>query len=158
MRRLKLVTRPPELGPLIIRYPLLHRAVALGLFAYGLLTLSSDFGHIRGECCTPRYYNYYPSIEFTAVWVGLVGLIVLNAYRKLVLIDSVVRVSTLGGMFGRRFPVESVTVSIGEAEDRSGEKTEFVPLRLGRFPVTVSADFDGYEQLRLSLYEVGEST
>ena len=55
MRQLRLAARPPELGPLVIRYPLLYRAAPLGLFAYGLLMLGTDLSHVRGECCSRIY-------------------------------------------------------------------------------------------------------
>ena len=105
-----------------------------------------------------QYYNYYPSIEFSGLWVSLVGLMVVNVYRRVTFAGSVVRVSWLGGTLRLSSPVESVTVSEGEVEARSGEKTAVVTLRLGRLPVVLSSDLDGYEQFRLSLREVGESS
>ncbi|WP_407570921.1 hypothetical protein [Deinococcus altitudinis] len=96
MHRLSLAARPPERGPLVLRYPLLYRAAPLGLFAYGLLMLGTDLGHIRGECCTPSYRNYYPAIEFSSLWVALVGLMAVNVYRNVTFAGSLVRVSWLG--------------------------------------------------------------
>ncbi|WP_407539191.1 hypothetical protein Q0M94_13580 [Deinococcus radiomollis] len=157
MRQLRLEARAPNLGPLVLRYPLLYRAAPLGLFAYGLLMLGADLGHIRGECCTPSYRNYYPAIEFSSLWVTLVGLVVLHVYRRVTFAGSVVRVSWLGGLLTRSCPVERLALTKAESESRSGEKTLILTMKLGWLPVVLSSDLDGYGQLSLSLREIGES-
>ena len=157
MRRLKLVARPPELGPLIIRYPLLYRAVPLCLFAYGLLMLGTDIGHVRGECCSRSYLNDDPAIEFSSLWVCGVAAQLVFVYRKIVFVGNIVRVSWLGGAVWQSFPVESLSVREVESESRSGEKTVGLSLKLGRLPVSVSSGLDGYEQLRSSLRDFRES-
>ena len=156
MLQLKLTVRPPESGPLVIRYPLLYRTVPLCLFAYGLLTLAADLGRVKGECCSPSYFNHDPAIRFSLLWVAMVGLIVINVYRKVLFVGSVVRVSWLGGVLRLSVPVERVTVSEGENVDRSGEKTAVLKFKLGWLPVSISSELGGYEQLRLMIEEQEE--
>ena len=153
MRQLKLTARPPELGPLVIRYPLLYRAVALGLVAYGLLMLATDLGRVRGECCSPKYWNHVPAIEFSSLWVAFVGILVVNVYREVVFIGPVVRVSWLGGALRLMSPVEQVTVSEVEVESRNGDKTKVLMLKMRWLTVSISSELDGYGCLRSMIGE-----
>lgn len=151
MRQLKLASRPPELGSLVIRYPLLFRVVPLCLFAFGLLGLSTDLGRVKGECCSPSYWNHDPAIEFSSLWVTLVGFLLISAYRKVTFAGSVVKVSWLGGVLQHSVPVQQVYVSESVLEDRSGEKAAALTLQVGWIPVTISSELGGYEQLRLMI-------
>lgn len=130
--------------------------MALGFLAYGLLTLANDVGHTRGACCARIHHNYYPSIEFSSLWLALAGVFAINTYRKVVFVGSQVRVSWLGGLIGVRSPLEEVAVSEAEVGLKDGSNLAVLKLRVRWLKVTISSQLDGYEQLRSSLREVGE--